>query len=105
MEKAGELYFKAANLGEPLAMTYVAAMYSEGRGGFTKDEKKAVEFFRQAANLGEPMAMAGLSSMYDAGRGGLAVDPQEALQWYRKAVAGGFAGCKKRIEELEKAGY
>ena len=38
-EKALELYRKAANLGEPRAMTYLGDFYRKGQGGLGKSEE------------------------------------------------------------------
>ena len=85
--QAAEWYRKAAQTGNPLAMSVIGNMYEEGRG-VERDNVQAVDWYRKAANAGNVRGMLGLGKMYLTGMG-VKKDDAEALTWFRKAVARG----------------
>jgi TPR repeat protein len=78
---------KAANKGNPTAMTLLASLY-EGQEGIPVDEAQAVKWFLEAALAGEPMAMFEIGVRYERGEG-LPKDLALSRQWHLKAAERG----------------
>jgi TPR repeat protein len=115
-KRAVELSHKAADLGNPEAMTQLGSFYLHGKDGLARtalqspppgampteaalaylktsgktvrqmNEEKAVELFRKAAALGDPQAMVQLAYMYAHGQCGLKKDDEQAAALYRRAA-------------------
>lgn len=82
LEKAFELFNRAAKLGNPEAMVAVAALYSAGKGT-DKNMKAAFEWFRKAAELNYSLAQFSLGIALAAGDpdNGLQADLVESYKW------------------------
>jgi TPR repeat protein len=65
---ASELLIPPAQLGDPLAQTYLGFMYQEGRG-VPRDYVEAARWFHAAAEQGQPTAQFFLALLYDKGFG------------------------------------
>lgn len=93
-----------AEEGDARAQYILGDLYSKGKGGLAKDDKKAIEWFETAARNGYPEALVRLGAI--ARRQGKKVD---ALKWYslaeQKLSSGPWrtqAGARR--EELVKDG-
>jgi TPR repeat protein len=82
--KAVELYKKAAELGNDIAMVNLGWAYARGNG-ITKDVVTAFEWYKKAVELGNPKGMYNLGVMYEYGRG-VTKDEIKAVEWYNKAI-------------------
>lgn len=89
LEKAIELFEKAAVLGNKNAMNILATCYARG-AGVKQNWGKAIELFQQAAALGDAYAMTNLAVTYSIG---LVVEKNEkkATELFEKAAALGSA--------------
>jgi hypothetical protein len=83
---AFKLLLRAAEAGQPAAMTMVAFALENGECGQAKNEVEAVKWFTRAAHAGDGMGMLALGNMYQDGRGGLKKDQAAALAWYTRAA-------------------
>jgi len=90
-----EIFRKAAEGGDTVAMHNLGVMYDEGRG-VAKDEREAVRWYRKAAEGGQTDAMCNLGVMYAEGCG-VAKDEREAVSWYLKAAEGGNANAMHNL--------
>ena len=75
---------RRAGEGDPVAMTLLGDLYSNGYG-VAKDEKKALAWFSLAADRGDKQAIFALAMARFAGRGG-AQDMAEAAALLEKAA-------------------
>lgn len=80
-----------AEAGDPAAMFYLGAKYSEGRG-VPKDEAEGLRWYRKVAERGHSGAMLNVGNSYYNGRG-VAEDRTEAAHWFRRAAERGHAGA------------
>lgn len=83
-EKARPLYFAAARLGVPRAITSVALRYMSGRG-VKLDPQVGHLCYLTAAREGDPEAMTTLAADYEAGRG-TKRDAELAKLWATSAI-------------------
>ena len=112
---AGQLYQKAAKLGNIRAVSFLAGLYLNGEG-VKKDLKTSAELYEYAAELGDSMAMIQISHQYEKGKN-RPKDPAKALYWMKKATTAGTldahyalaqyyengsAGLEKNIEQAIK---
>ena len=84
---ARDAWTRAANLGNPAAMTHIAKMLADGVGA-AADPREALKWFRKAADLGDLEAMTYLGALHEWGELG-ETDLDQAAQWYRRAAAAG----------------
>ena len=84
---ARDAWTRAANLGNPAAMTHLAKMLGDGVGG-AANPQEALGLFSKAAALGDLEAMTFLGFLHESGDLGK-TDIDQALQWYRRAAAAG----------------
>jgi hypothetical protein len=82
--KARELYERAADKGDALAMNNVGVLYENGLG-VAQDYAKARELFEKAADKGSALAMRNLGLIYFHGQG-VAQDYVKAREWLEKAA-------------------
>lgn len=78
------LHSRAAE-GDSVAAATLAYRYRYGKGGLTKDAKRALEYNRLAASLGDSESAFNAGDMYDTGEG-VARDRKQALRYYRDAA-------------------
>jgi tetratricopeptide (TPR) repeat protein len=97
--KAVELYRKAADMGNAMAVCNLGVRYFTGQG-IPKDINKAVELWRKSADMGYATAMNNLGVCYRDGTG-VPKDETKAIEWFKKAAAQGHAGSQS---ELTKRG-
>lgn len=81
---------KAAQAGDPNAMTLLAISYREGHHT-EKDPEKAFHWTKKGAEGGNALAMSRLAHYYYAPGKVVKKDDKKALQWYRKAAEKGHA--------------
>jgi formylglycine-generating enzyme required for sulfatase activity len=89
---------KAAEAGEPTAMSNLGVMYQDGTG-VPRDEAEALKWYVMAAEAGHARAMRVLGVRYENGSG-VAHDLSEAIRWYRKAAAAGDESSKEALQRL-----
>jgi TPR repeat protein len=66
----------------------------KGKGGITKDERRAIELFQKACDGGSMSACNNLGVAWEQGQGGFVKDDKRAVELYQKACDGGDArGC------------
>jgi len=82
---AAELLEPPAQLGDPLAQTYLGFMYQDGRG-VPQNYEQAARWFRAAAVQGQPTAQFFLALLYDKGFG-VRRDFVDAEMWLDVAAA------------------
>ena len=75
---------KSAQLGNPLGMLAVAALYDVGVAG-QQNRAEALEWRRKAAAANFPQAMFLLGRQFESGDG-VPKDDDEALRWFRKGA-------------------
>jgi len=96
--KARELYEKAADKGDAVAMTNLGTLYANG-DGVTQDYAKARELYEKAADKGDAVAMFNLGALYANGDG-VTQDDAKAREWFKKAADKGDASAKANLEQL-----
>ena len=79
--QAGELFHKAADLGNMLAFADLGNWYRE-----QGDMQKAADYYARGAEAGDPEAQKYLGEAYFLGEG-VEEDEQKAVSWFRKAAA------------------
>ncbi len=79
--QAGELFHKAADLGNMLAFADLGNWYRE-----QGDMQKAADYYARGAEAGDPEAQKYLGEVYFLGEG-VEEDKQKAVSWFRKAAA------------------
>lgn len=97
--KALELFTKAADAGNAVAMTNIGRIYYFGKG-VKKDAKKAAEYFMKAAEKGEPEGQYSLALMYDNGEGGYKKDKKKAAELYRESAEEGYMDAQKNLAAM-----
>ncbi|WFE44131.1 hypothetical protein [Verrucosispora sp. WMMD1129] len=85
--KAGQLYERAAELGNAEAAHNLGVLYATGRG-VAQDLTVALRWYRRSAELGDVSARRMVGLMYATGQG-VAVDEDEAERQWRSAAADG----------------
>jgi TPR repeat protein len=83
IQKAEDLFLKAANQGNTAAQFNLGVMFWSG--DIEQNNIKAVEWFKKAAELGNVDSQVFLSEMYREGRG-VQQDYVQAMRWARKAA-------------------
>ena len=96
LEKATELWTRAASLGSKDAMVRIALMTLRSPAD-TSGRKEAVEILKKAADEGSVLAEVGLGYCYETGTG-LPVRDAEAAFYYRAASVEGEPGLVPRFE-------
>src|SRR5262245_14822856 len=89
---------RAAEAGEPKAMTALAHRYERG-DGCPRDAGQAILWYLRAASKKEPGAMVALGDIYDEGS---CVDQNmsEAVRWFRQAASLGSAQAMFRLGNM-----
>jgi TPR repeat protein len=95
LEKARDLYERAAALGHSDAQLNLGLMYSNGQG-VTRNDRTAAQWIRKAAESGLTDAEYSLGLLYFEGRG-VRRDPKESLVWYEKAARSGHAQAMNNL--------
>jgi TPR repeat protein len=89
--KAVELMRKAADAGEPIAMTQFAEFLYSGRGGLARDEAKALDYLRRGADAGHTFAQFKLGWwMSERYLNRETEDLSEGIKWYESAYQKGY---------------
>ena len=88
LKKAAQLYQRAADLGDVMAICNLGIFYRSGRG-VKLDKKKAVKYFRMAADRGNASAQFNLGNSFHDGHG-VAQDQAEAHRYNKMAADQGF---------------
>jgi len=91
VDSSVQLLLPRAEAGDPAAMFYLGAKYSDGRG-VPKDEAEGLRWYRKVAERGNSGAMLNVGNSYYNGRG-VAEDRAEAARWFRRAADRGHAGA------------
>ena len=86
----------SAEAGYADAQVTVGLLYSQGKGGLTKNDVEAARLFRLAADQGNAYAQSNLGQMYGIGIG-VKQDYSEAIKWFRLAAAQGHADAQLRL--------
>lgn len=94
----------------------IAVFYLNGRGGLSKDEKKAFDLFLKLAKLEDLLSMREVGKCYEDGIG-TPIDMNQAIYWYKRAnnkgdewaglvigvrYAQGYHGLKKNNKTAKK---
>jgi TPR repeat protein len=98
LEKAAELYQKAANRGHARAQLHLGSLYESGLG-VTKDLGKAVELYQKAADQGMTPAQNNLGLLYENGQG-VPKDLGKARELYQKAADHGYQPAIANLKRL-----
>src|SRR5882724_4957603 len=98
LQKAAELYQKAADQGHADAQCNLGLLYQKGEG-VPKDIRKAAELFEKAADQGDADAQFGLGLLYQNGAG-VPTDLEKATELYQKAADQGFEQAIFRLAVL-----
>ena len=99
LEKAAELYQKAANQGHAGAQFNLGLLYAHGQG-VPKDFGKAAELFQKAANQGHAGAQNNLGLLYEHGEG-VTKDLGKAVELYQKAADQGNSVAKNHLADAQ----
>ena len=95
LERAFELFYQAANAGYPLAQSFVADFYYEGKLA-APDMEKAFYWYSLAAAQGESWSQGKLGYMYEQGHG-TAQNFEAAMAWYQRAADQGDSQAQFRL--------
>jgi len=87
-----------ASQGNPIAQTYLAAMYDYGRG-LLRDHKKSLMWFLLAAEQGYDKAQYALGVKYAKGFG-VTKNIGESLKWFRQSADNGNKAAEERLLEM-----
>lgn len=87
-----------ASHGNPVAQTYLAAMYDYGRG-LMRDHNKALMWFLLAAQQGYDKAQYALGVKYSKGFG-VTKNIGESLKWFRMSADNGNKAAEERLLEI-----
>lgn len=98
--KAAEIFYPAAEEGNPEAMVNVAFMYYCGLH-FEKDHKEAAKWYEKAANMNHVNAQFSLGTLYENGEG-VARNLEKAYYWYSLAAKQGDKDAERLKNDLEK---
>jgi TPR repeat protein/uncharacterized protein (UPF0335 family) len=91
--QAIELFKKAAQQGDPLAMYNLALHYRDGTNDVKRDVGQAAEWFAKSAESGSVSAMVELGDALINGRG-QAQNPRRGLEWLQRAADAGSVRAK-----------
>eukprot|EP01006_Ploeotia_vitrea_P048971 TRINITY_DN67290_c8_g6_i1.p1 TRINITY_DN67290_c8_g6~~TRINITY_DN67290_c8_g6_i1.p1 ORF type:complete len:526 (-),score=244.98 TRINITY_DN67290_c8_g6_i1:143-1696(-) len=100
VNRAHELFQKAADAGDLNAVHQLGIMYQEGVPGsltIRKDVDKAIALFEKAAKGGHYEAMNSLGFLYQHGDGPILADIEMAFDFYSKAAQMGFAKAQNNL--------
>ncbi len=100
LEKAVELYRKAAELGNAGALNDLGSSYATGFGGLPYDFDEAVRCYARSIKAGGLMAFENLGTHYETGMTGEApdrVDFEKALYYYKQGAKLRCAKCAYNI--------
>ena len=101
--KACELFEKAADKGDVLAMFRFGNCYENGWGA-AQDNAKAREWYQKAADKGSTDGMYQLGTLYAKGYG-VPQDYAKAREWYQKAADKGSTDGMNQLGTLYAKGY
>jgi len=88
-------YLKAANQGEPAAITELGRMYVRGIG-VSQNYEKGLEWLRRAAADGYAPAQTDVGLLYFQGLG-VAPDVESAVRWWEKAARDNYAPAQSNL--------
>ena len=91
--QAIELFKRAAQQGDPLAMYNLALRYKDGTADVKRDVAQAAEWFAKSAESGSVSAMVELGDALINGRG-QAQNPRRGLEWLQRAADAGSVRAK-----------
>jgi uncharacterized protein len=95
---AGDMFRKAASIGDPDAPYALGMLYKNGKG-VAADAKTAVEWFTRAAGAGHTAAMVELAVAEFNGKG-VERDRDTAIKWFRAAAERGNAVAQNRLAQI-----
>lgn len=84
--RAHDLFEKASDLGNSMAMYDLGLIYLQGLG-FAKDEGRARLWFQKSVDLGNTRAMTALGLLYSASSESFPADEAQALRLFEQAAA------------------
>lgn len=90
MNRALEMWHKAADEEHPAAMGLLGRAYMEGKMGFEKDAASGLVLLEKAANGGNTPSSVYLGNIYAKGAG-VEQDMARAMKWYEQAASAGDA--------------
>ncbi|CAB4379660.1 unnamed protein product [Rhizophagus irregularis] len=102
VQKAFELYQKAADLGNVFGINDLGYCYQYGIGTDI-DEKKAFELFQKVADLGSSSGINNLGACYEQGIG-TDIDEKKAFELYQKAANLGYSSGINNLGACYKQG-
>ena len=102
LQKAAQLYEKAAQLGHAEAQNCIGRMIYEGNG-VSKDIATALTWFTKSAEQGFVKAQYNLGIMYHFGEG-VDQDSEKAIYWYTKSAEQGFINAQYNLGIMYKKG-
>ncbi len=100
--RALQWYRRAAQLGDPLAQSFLGGAYRSGTG-VARDDVEAVRWFRRSAEAGYSYGMDNLGWMYQQGRG-VSNDDAEAVRWFRRAAGMGNSAAMNNLAYMYATG-
>lgn len=95
LEQAVNYFERAAQAGDPTAMTLLGEMYAHGRG-VPQDNDTAVRYYQKAAAKEDPAALSGLGVLYKLGQG-VRKSESKAFELFSKAAAAEDAEGQLRL--------
>jgi TPR repeat protein len=102
LQKAAELYQKAADQGHADAQCNLGLLYQNGEG-VPKDVRKAAELFQKAADQGDARGQFDVSILYYSGDG-MPKDVGKAAELFQKAANQGYAPAQSMLGMLYQNG-
>ncbi|GBC14530.2 kinase-like domain-containing protein [Rhizophagus irregularis DAOM 181602=DAOM 197198] len=103
MEKASNLYQKAADNGYKLAFYRLATYYYYNGKEMGKNLEKAFYWFQKAAENGDIAAMNNLAKCYENGEG-TEKNLEKTFNWYQKAAENGDIAAMNNLAKLHYDG-
>ncbi len=95
IEKALQLYYKAAQAGDLRSAVELGSLYYSGEK-FARNVPLARQWFEYAAKFGNPVALYNLGIMYANGAG-VPVDNKKAFNYFKQAANQGYSLAQKEV--------
>eukprot|EP00292_Cryptomonas_paramecium_P010566 CAMPEP_0113675298 /NCGR_PEP_ID=MMETSP0038_2-20120614/7932_1 /TAXON_ID=2898 /ORGANISM="Cryptomonas paramecium" /LENGTH=260 /DNA_ID=CAMNT_0000592045 /DNA_START=26 /DNA_END=803 /DNA_ORIENTATION=+ /assembly_acc=CAM_ASM_000170 len=102
--QAFQYFLAAAMLGHKDAMGIVGIYYSKGKGGVTRDDRKALDWYERGQAAGDSRSARNAALFHAQGRGGKYSDPEYAMRSLQQAANAKNARAKSNLALIYESG-
>ena len=95
------LFGKVLELGDNAALTSVAEIFRDGKGGVIPEGKTAIKLFHRAYESGDDSALREIAKIYKDGLGGVIPDGNKAIEILTKIYESGDKSALREIAEID----